>query len=356
MQLREVLNQYLLDREVRGQTRETLLWYRRRLGFFVSSIEQEGVTELEQVQIGHLRQFIQRLLTTKANERHPNKPAKEQVLSAQTVRGYVRSIKTFFRWSVDEDLLDVSPAARLVQPKAPEFIIPTFSQAHIEAMLASCNQTEQLGFRDYVLLLTFLDTGMRLAELCGLRVVDVHDRYVRVFGKGRKEREIGIHPEVGKLLWKYIHKYRNPSDPAEEGLFLGQAGEPLKLSGVEQIFKRLRQKCGLDGVRVSPHTFRHTFAKMYLEQGGELFKLSREMGHSSVQVTEGYLKQFRSTEARLEHTDFSPIGRIDLKKTKRPKKPIGPIDSKKTKRTENTTGQIDPQKPKRPNKRKKENL
>jgi integrase/recombinase XerD len=318
MRLSEVLKQYLLDCEVRGQTKETLLWYRRRLGFFVSAMEQGGIVELEQVQIGHLRQFVQRLMTSKANERHPTKPTKEKTLSLQTVRGYVRSIKTFFTWCVDEGLLDVSPATRLVQPKAPEYLIPTFSQQHIETMLASCDQADPLGFRDYVLLLVFLDTGMRLSELCGLRVGDVHDRYVRVFGKGRKEREIGIHPEVGKLLWKYIQKYRKPANPAEEGLFVGRYGEPLKLSGVEDLFKRLKRNCNLEGVRVSPHTFRHTFAKMYLEQGGELFKLSREMGHSTVQVTEGYLKQFRSAEARREHTDFSPIGQLDLKKTKRP--------------------------------------
>ncbi len=320
MLLREVLNQYLLDCEVRGQTRETLLWYRRRLGFFVTAMEQSGVTELEQVQIGHLRQFVQRLMISKVNERHPTKPAQEKTLSLQTVRGYVRSIKTFFTWCVNEELLSANPSARLIQPKAPEYLIPTFSQKHIETMLDSCNQAEPLGFRDYVLLLVFLDTGMRLSELCGLRVGDVHDRYVRVLGKGRKEREIGIHPEVGKLLWKYIHKYRKPARPAEEGLFVGRYGEPLTLSGVENMFKRLKRQCGLEGVRVSPHTFRHTFAKMYLEQGGELFKLSREMGHSTVQVTEAYLKQFRSTEARQEHTDFSPIGRIDLKKTKRPNK------------------------------------
>lgn len=320
MLLREVLNQYLLDCEVRGQTRETLLWYRRRLGFFVFLMEQWGLTQLEQVQISHLRQFVQRLMTTKANERHPNKPAKEKVLSAQTVRGYVRSIKTFFKWCVEEDLLDASPATRLIQPKAPDYLIPTFSEDHIKIMLSSCDQSEPLGFRDYVLLLMFLDTGMRLAELCGLRVGDVHDRYVRVFGKGQKEREIGIHPEVGKLLWKYIHKYRKPAHPDEGGLFLGRDGEPLKLSGVEQIFKRLKEKCGLEGVRVSPHTFRHTFAKMYLKQGGEVFKLSREMGHSSVQVTEKYLKDYHSSEARQEHPAFSPIEMINLKQIKHPTK------------------------------------
>jgi integrase len=71
------------------------------------------------------------------------------------------------------------------------------------------------------------------------------------------------------------------------------------------------------GVRVSAHTFRHTFAKMYLEQGGEVFKLSREMGHSDVKTTEVYLRDFNSTEARREHDAFLPVARLQLKNRRR---------------------------------------
>lgn len=321
MLLREVLTQYLLDCEVRGQSAQTVLWYRRRLSFFVTAMEEAGIHELNQVQIGHLRQFVQRLLSAKANERHPTKPTQEQGLSLQTVRGYVRAMKAFFHWCSEEELLEVNPALRLVQPKAPAFLVTTFTMHHLRAMLAACDQSEPLGFRNYVLLLLLLDTGMRVSEVCGLRVADVHDRYLRVMGKGRKEREVGMHPEVGKLLWKYIHKYRAPLQPKDERVFIGRKGKPLEMSGVEEIFKQLQQRCGLEGVRVSPHTFRHTFAKMYMEQGGEVFKLSREMGHSTVQVTESYLKDFRSTQARQDHTVFSPIGKLDLPRTKRSRPP-----------------------------------
>ena len=71
---------------------------------------------------------------------------------------------------------------------------------------------------------------------------------------------------------------------------------------------------------MSAHTFRHTFAKFYLQRGGEVFKLSREMGHGTVQVTELYLKDFRSTEARQEHTAYSPIGEINLRGKKKARK------------------------------------
>ncbi|HEV2580183.1 MAG TPA: site-specific integrase [Ktedonobacteraceae bacterium] len=149
-------------------------------------------------------------------------------------------------------------------------------------------------FLNYVLLLVLLDTGMRVSELCGLRVEDVlvsgsQGAFVRVFGKGRKEREIGLHPEVSKLLWKYIQKYRHPNHPDEKALFLGRRGEPFQVSGINSLLKRVKKASGIDGVRVLAHTFRHTFAKYYLKRGGEVFKLSREMGHSTVQVAEVYL-------------------------------------------------------------------
>ena len=78
-------------------------------------------------------------------------------------------------------------------------------------------------------------------------------------------------------------------------------------------------KSGITDVRVSPHTLRHTFAKWYLLRGGDLFKLSRELGHSGIQITgEVYLADFKSTDARQDHEDFSPVGRLNhLKKNKR---------------------------------------
>lgn len=321
MLLTEVINQYLIDCEIRGLTSQSIEWYRKRLTLFAKKLETIcKVTELEQVRIMHLRQVVQHLMNSKAGENNPRKPVEDKPLSAFTVRGYVRAVKAFFGWCFNEELIASDPSARLVQPKAPDYLIPTFSIEHIEKMLATCDTSTAEGFRNYVVLLILLDTGMRVSELCGLKVTDIHDRYVRVFGKGRKEREIGLHPEVAKLLWKYIHKYRKPADQDEQALFIGRRGEPLHYSGVQSMLKVVKKASGIEGVRVSAHTFRHTFAKFYLERGGEVFKLSREMGHSTIQVTEIYLKDYRSSEARREHTAYSPIGEIDLSKKKRSRK------------------------------------
>jgi integrase/recombinase XerD len=158
---------------------------------------------------------------------------------------------------------------------------------------------------------------MRLCEISTLKVNDLHDTYIKVFGKGRKEREIGVHPTVSKLLWKYIHKFRSPLDETEQALFLGSgrsSGRPLGYGGVKQVLEKVKRISGVSDVRLSAHTFRHTFAKMYLNEGGEIFKLSREMGHSSSQVTKIYLEDYNSSEARKEHNSFSPINRLKINK------------------------------------------
>ncbi|WP_161977353.1 tyrosine-type recombinase/integrase [Dictyobacter kobayashii] len=91
-------------------------------------------------------------------------------------------------------------------------------------------------------------------------------------------------------------------------------GENLTIYGVEQMLEEVEKRSGITGVRVSPHTFRHTFARMFLENGGEVYKLSLILGHSSVLVTENYLKDFVSREARQGQSKHSPVSSLNLGK------------------------------------------
>ncbi|GHO44719.1 site-specific integrase [Ktedonospora formicarum] len=98
-----------------------------------------------------------------------------------------------------------------------------------------------------------------------------------------------MHPEVGKLLWKYVHKHRRPAQTEEMTMFLGRRGKPLRYEGVRSSLDGIKAACDIENVRVSAHMFRHTFARFYLERG-ELFKLACERGHSTVKVTDIYLR------------------------------------------------------------------
>lgn len=319
MKLTDVIDQYLMDCSNRGRTEGTLNNYGRSLGLLVRWLESLGVTELEAVTLPVLRQFLHFLMTSDSSERFPNAVLQGK-LEPSTVSVYVAGIKAFFQWCVNEDLLSTSPAARIRKPKMPLKVKPTLAPEHIERMLAVCDTETRAGSRNYVMLLLLLDTGMRLSELCGLRVGDVYPRYVKVSGKGQKEREIGLHPDMSKLLWKYINKHRPLFGIEDPHLFVGERG-PLTPSGVETIFNQIEKATGLADVKITPHVMRHTFSKQYLKNGGDLFKLSRELGHSSVQVTGNiYLSDFRSADARLDHDRFSPISEVKFGRMKDGKK------------------------------------
>ncbi len=309
MQIRDAIEGFLLDLRARHRSPNTLRHYEHKLRIWSGWMAEQDVTELEEITIAHLRAFILDVEQSSVSRRHPGRDEQEDdpKVSDVTVYGYAQAIRTFCRWLVAEELITRNPAIRLAKPKVAKRHIPSFTQDHLQAMFASCDLHTSLGFRDYTLMLTLLDTGIRASELCGLTLDDIHQDYLRVFGKGRKEREVGMSPATAKFLWKYTRLHRKTTDPNERHVFLSRRGEALTPSGVDQALYRIRDETGLEGVRVSAHTFRHSFARMWLEHGGEVYSLSRLLGHTNVQITEVYLRDFQARQARAHHVEYSPL-------------------------------------------------
>ena len=155
--------------------------------------------------------------------------------------------------------------------------------------------------RDKAILAVLLDTGIRAGELCGLMLDCVHitakEGYLKVMGKGRKEREVPLGIKSRRLLHEYLKRFR-PAVTDEDHAFLGHQHEPLSVNALDQMLYRLGRRAKIKGVRVSAHTWRHTFAINFLAQGGDVYVLSRLMGHESVQVTEVYLRAVQASQAR----------------------------------------------------------
>ena len=124
-------------------------------------------------------------------------------------------------------------------------------------------------------------------------------------------------PHTAKFLWKYIHQHRSAADDDVCALFTNLAGRPITPSGVEQILQRVKEEADITDVPVTAHKFRRTLARTWLERGGEVYSLSRLMGHSSVKITEIYLEDFKSRQARIQHAKFSPVNNIKLRGHKR---------------------------------------
>lgn len=317
---------YLMVLEMRNYSPHTLVRYRYGLSILIQLLDSLcQVTELEQVTVLHLRQCVQHVRTAPITPQKSRRPPENgKTLAASSVGSFVRVWKSFFNWCFREELIEKNPVARLETPKEPKKVRPAFSDEQLQAIIDSLDLSTEQGFRDYIILILLTDTGLRRAEVASLRVEDVQVDYIRVLlGKGKKERRVGISPDLSTLLWKYIHKYRHPCIPDEPALFLatgrGNAGNPFGRGGISALMNRLKKLTGIDGVRLSAHTFRHTFSKMYLQEGGDVFSLSRELGHSDIRTTQRYLEDFTSENARKRHTEFSPLNRLKVRTRRTPK-------------------------------------
>jgi integrase/recombinase XerD len=220
----------------------------------------------------------------------------------------MRRVRAYFAWCEREGYLTgPNPTIRVPKIKTPEFVIPSFSADQLAAMLDKVDTSTPGGFRDSTILLVLIDTGMRVSELCGLSMMSLKDDYLVVFGKGNRQREVGIGPTSLRSLLKYVHQYRKAYCAEEQHIFLSLTGHALLKSDIRHIILKAAKAAGIEGVRASPHTVRHAFAQEWLNKGGDLASVSRLLGHAKIQTTENYLKGFQSREARQHHQHFSPV-------------------------------------------------
>jgi integrase/recombinase XerD len=272
---------------------------------FYRFLEANGFpTDLCHITRDHIRAFI---LYLQAEARTPYKG---RPLSGYTVQGYVRTLKSFFSWAVREGYTESNTMTGVPVPKAPAKIINSFTPDQIARLAAACQRESGTGHRNLAMLLVMLDCGLRVSELVSIDLVDVNlvEGYIRVrFGKGGKERLVPIGSVMQKVLWKYIHQSRpQPLSGKITRLFLSNDGLPLTRSGVQQMLRRCGRDAGITGVRCSPHTLRHTFAKTYLINGGDIFSLQKILGHSSLASVRAYLNLF-ATDLKKQHQRFSPV-------------------------------------------------
>jgi site-specific recombinase XerD len=300
-----------------GKQHTTIRWYLGKLGIFLQYLQAEQLpTRPGQVTTTHLRAFLVHLReNVKADENNPRKPTQERGLRTNTLQGYARTLKAFFSWLAREGYATSDPAKMLKIPKGPKVIVETLSDTQVKSLLSMIDQRSPKGFRDYCLLLVLLDTGVRLSELVNLQIkdIDLERGCFKVMGKGARERLVPFGAKVQTGLWKYIHKHRpQPFHPNIDNLFLRTDGQALTPDQVYRLIRDYGEKAGLQGVRCSPHTFRHTFAKSFLLNGGDLFTLQKILGHSSLSVVRMYV-DLTADDVQVQHRLHSPVDSLKVK-------------------------------------------
>jgi len=197
--LSEALAAYRICAKAEGLSLKTVNWISDTVGYF-SEFLGDGANDLSNISAQSLRQFILALQSKKTFSNHRFTRRQDKPLSPETIASYTRAVKTFFSFLEREEFIPTNPVVRVKLPKTPKKNMPTFSEKELERLFAQPDGKTDEGYRDYTIMLTLLDTGVRVSELCGLRFddVDLGNGYLRVMGKGQKERYVPVGPKLTK--------------------------------------------------------------------------------------------------------------------------------------------------------------
>jgi site-specific recombinase XerD len=221
-----------------------------------------------------------------------------------TVAARARALRVFSHWTVTDRFVRTDPLENLKVPKIPRTIVETFTADQMTALIAAAPAPLAITLK------IFIDTGVRLGEATGLRISDVGDGQLRVLGKGGDERAVPYGRTLDAALRRYLTRERpdtltEPGDP----LLLGHDGRPLSDDAIYQAMSRLGRRLRMTGVRVSPHTCRHTFAITFLRNRGNVFALQRILGHSDLAMVRRY-SELAEGDVTAEHALASPLDHL----------------------------------------------
>lgn len=313
--LHRLITGYQLCAATQGKSPNAIAIVIRSVTYFVDFLASHGMTvDVTGVSHREIRAFILHLQQKKSFSNHRFNHPQDRGLSGHTINCYLRSLRIFFSWLVSEGIMESNPFDRVKIPRPPRKVIATFTDSQIQQLLAAIDIRSPEGFRDYTIILTLLDTAMRVSELCHLRLDNVwlEDGSLKVLGKGNKERLIPIGRQVQRLLWRYINRHRpEPAAPSCNFVFLTRDGRPLTKDRVEKIIAYYGKKAEISGVRCSPHTLRHTAAIRFLRNGGDVFSLQKILGHASLEMTRRYC-EVADIDVKRAHTTASPVDNLPI--------------------------------------------
>ena len=230
-------------------------------------------------------------------------------LNERSLARNISSLRSFHGFLVSEEYTEVDPTELIDAPKLARKL-PTVLEVHeIDRIFSGIDMSDPLGIRNRAMLELLYSSGLRVSELVGLMMSKLYTReeFIRVLGKGNKERLVPVGKEALKFIDQYITYVRSQSTPksgSEDILFLNRRGAGLTRNMVFIIIKNLVKTVGIEK-KVSPHTFRHSFATHLIEGGADLRAVQEMLGHASITTTEIYLHLDRDYLKQV-HQEFHP--------------------------------------------------
>lgn len=290
-------DRFIRDCKIRNLSEHTVKYYKNELRLGLRYLEEHtGHSDPAQVVKDDIRfGIIARMM---------EEGRKETAINAR-----LRAVRAFFNYLEAEGIIAESDIGTLKLVKEKKNVIVAFSDVQVRMMLGAPNQRTFTGIRDYTLMLVMLETGIRLKEIVGIKTdhIDLPGGRIRIVdAKGYKERIVPIQKATRQQIKTYL-QVRGALD--HDFLFVNIDNEPLSKRRVQDIIRDYGEYVGIKNVRCSPHTFRHTFAKMSVQNGANVFELQAMLGHESLEMVRRYVHLF-SEDVAIGHAKFSPVERL----------------------------------------------
>lgn len=278
---------WLDAQEARNLSPLTIVMYRDTVVPFVRFLSK-FVQSLDEVQPVHIRQWILH--------------KKRQGIKSQTLHNAYRIPKMFWQWAIREGLTNNDPFKAVDRPKPERKVRPALTMEQVDAILHACDGNDWQSKRNRALILTLLDTGLRLRECLSLTVADAQKDHMLIRGKGGKQRLVCLSPDTRLAIKRYLLACPYPLSDSSP-LWWTTKGAMTK-NGAQRIISAIGKRAGVSPL--GAHAFRRTFATWALRQGIDLEHLRLLMGHSDYTVLRQYLSLV-DDDLKRAHAEFSPL-------------------------------------------------
>lgn len=297
MDFTNCLQLFLKNCNAKNLSVNTIDGYRFNLKTFFDYCEKMGISDINKV-----NQYV--VMDYFASMKNKYSPC--------TIKDKFIVLKAFITFLCNYGIMLVNPMENMKRPKIDKRIIYSFSKTDLQDIFSSFDKSDFIGFRNYTIMSVLFGTGMRKSELLGINIfdIDLTSGVIKVMGKGNKERIVPIGITLQKLIGKYIKARTNYLKEHKLGnnlkLFIGKNGEAFTISGLNTVFNTLKANKAVWSTRVSAHTFRHTFAKYFLLNGGDLFSLQKILGHEDISTVKVYV-ELNQNETKIQNEKFNPL-------------------------------------------------
>ena len=276
-EVNEFKNYLKLERSLSNNSIDAYLLDIRKLTSFISENYSTSLS-IENINVSIIESFIKYLFKSES--------------STYSQARIVSGLKSFFNYLLLEEKIDINPMELIDAPKLVRKLPETLSIQEIEIIIDAIDLDSKEGMRNKAILETLYSCGLRVSELVNLKVQNLFldIGFIKVLGKGMKERLVPIGTKAAECISLYMNEYRksiNISEGFEGYLFINRRGKNLTRNMIFIIIKDLAKKAGLNK-NISPHTFRHSFATHLIEGGADLRAVQEMLGHESITTTEIY--------------------------------------------------------------------